>query len=82
MIESVNRVTCDGCGKSVERGTSFAADELPEGWVTLEVGWNEPDAGGNARRRSRSGEFHSKPCAARWLVKRERTPIQKPGDAA
>jgi len=76
MIESVNRVTCDGCGKSVERGTSVG-DQLPTGWVVLEVRWDDPNADELSRVHSRSGDFHSKPCAARWLLKRERKARQQ-----
>ena len=68
--ESLVKFTCDNCGRVVEvprpeEGQMPEARDLPEGWISVTV-WPV----------QRSGDFHSKRCAAAWLVKRDRRRVK------
>ena len=64
MNEAVNPWVCDGCGKTVETPQDDRGSAMPSGWIHLAV-TGPPEL-------LKAGDFHSKPCAAAWLVKRER----------
>lgn len=63
----MRRHVCDACGKVAEAPVDDIRmpeeRNLPNGWLTVTV---------TERGLTRSADCHSKPCAAKWVAKRER----------